>query len=502
MPFCIQCGAKLEDNAKFCTVCGAKQPETIRPSVPAATPPLSSQTSDAAPSAYRYDPTVYTAGEKKTDRKKGGRVLFVILAALVVIAALAYIFMRQASGKGSEDPSDLGVYTAVRAERSGLSVDLSKIWEQGFCIELKAKGKCRVSVDGDEANARWSKDADGSFHIEGSGIDCSGTLKDGVLLLRDVMDTGVDLTFTREGVTLPVESEPEPDPEDPILGVYYAQKGEAMGIEVTISDVWENGLSIELFGDGSCRFDFNGRIIDAKWELDGDSFRILGGSDFSGTLKNGVLMLEDVAGLGVTLYFMKDGYTPPPPVIEETGGSYAEAWEGDYYGFWTIYEVSGSFERSGNYLYNHWDACASIRIDGDEGFIAVWDEDGDDVAQARVAFGPGLTDKGCMTTTEGYFYSNDLSDGVWRVDPGEGMLRDYEGFIVISGRYAESAEDWVKYYIILRPWGMDWEDVKTGDMSDMLYVELMPKYYEDWYLPLIRAGEPMPDDFDGLIPQG
>ena len=31
MPFCVQCGAQLEDGAKFCTVCGAKQPEAAAP---------------------------------------------------------------------------------------------------------------------------------------------------------------------------------------------------------------------------------------------------------------------------------------------------------------------------------------------------------------------------------------------------------------------------------------------------------------------------------------
>ena len=507
MPFCIQCGARLEENAKFCTVCGARQPETAAPPVTNAAPPAAEPAYGAAPAAYRYDPTLYSAGENKAKKKKGGRIAFVVLAALVVIAALAYILLRQTGGKGSEDSSDLGYYTAVKAELRGLSVDPGKMWEKGFHIELKEKGKCRISVDGEHGNATWSKDADGTFRIKGSGVDCQGTLKDGVMVLEDVMGSGVALTLTKDGVALPEESaapaiSPEEEADRAILGTYYAVRAETMGIEVTVSDVWENGLTIELMRDGKCCFNFNGRIIDAKWELDGDSFRILGGSDFSGTLKNGELMLEDIAGLGVTVYFMKDGYTPPASVIEETGSSYADAWAGDYYGFWTIYEVSGRFEESGNYLFSHWDACATIRVDGDEGEIVIWDEDGDDVADAKVSFGPGLTDKGCMTTTDGWFYSNDLSDGAWKVDPGKGMFRDYDGFIVISGRYAESAEDWVKYYIILRPWGMDWEDVKTGDMSEMLYDDMMPNYYEEWYLPLIRAGKPMPDGFDGLIPWG
>lgn len=41
------------------------------------------------------------------------------------------------------------------------------------------------------------------------------------------------------------------------------------------------------------------------------------------------------------------------------------------------------------------------------------------------------------------------------------------------------------YYIILRPWGMDWEDVRIADNSDNLYTDMMPLAYDDWYLPNI-----------------
>ena len=43
------------------------------------------------------------------------------------------------------------------------------------------------------------------------------------------------------------------------------------------------------------------------------------------------------------------------------------------------------------------------------------------------------------------------------------------------------------FRLYLRPWGMDWEDVRAADES------LLPYYYDDWYLPLIEAGGSMPD---------
>ena len=49
-------------------------------------------------------------------------------------------------------------------------------------------------------------------------------------------------------------------------------------------------------------------------------------------------------------------------------------------------------------------------------------------------------------------------------------------------------KDEFHYEIYLRPWGTRWDDVNPEDM---------PKLYDDWYLPLIEAWEPMPDSIMG-----
>ena len=46
------------------------------------------------------------------------------------------------------------------------------------------------------------------------------------------------------------------------------------------------------------------------------------------------------------------------------------------------------------------------------------------------------------------------------------------------------------YTIVLRPWGTVWSDVES------VASELLPYYYNDWYLPAIEAGEEMPDSLD------
>ena len=35
---------------------------------------------------------------------------------------------------------------------------------------------------------------------------------------------------------------------------------------------------------------------------------------------------------------------------------------------------------------------------------------------------------------------------------------------------------------------MEWEDVRALDTTDLPYNNMMPGYYDSWYLPLIKDG--------------
>lgn len=84
-------------------------------------------------------------------------------------------------GKADDDPN-LGVYTAKEAEYSGITVSVDQFFEKGFSIELKSGGKCKLTADDATASGKWSLDG-AKFHVEGGGIDCDGTLENGVIAL-------------------------------------------------------------------------------------------------------------------------------------------------------------------------------------------------------------------------------------------------------------------------------------------------------------------------------
>lgn len=132
-----------------------------------------------------------------------------------------------------------------------------------------------------------------------------------------------------------------------------------------------------------------------------------------------------------------------------------------------------------------WDICGTIDIGEDYmGTVALWDEDyteSEPMVSAAVSLSEsGTGEYGAMMSEGGFFTDIELEHADWIVDPG---LVDYPDMIHIQGYY-ESGEDEYSYDIYLRPWGTYWDDVEEEDL---------PAFYDDWYLPLIVAGEAMPD---------
>ena len=178
--------------------------------------------------------------------------------------------------------------------------------------------------------------------------------------------------------------------------------------------------------------------------------------------------------------------------VDNVGAEFA----GDWYGWWIIHDPTGAYaEYDGTFS----DICARVYDNGDDtGTFVLWDEGNTAeycLGKVEVGF-----DNVCMYSISGGFFEEDNIDvNDWIVfpdgDPGTG---NFENLICVSGTYtsADNADDGFEYFIFLRPWGMDWEDIKNGDTSDCYYDDMMPGLYEEWYLPQIRAGvTSAPDSF-------
>ena len=191
-----------------------------------------------------------------------------------------------------------------------------------------------------------------------------------------------------------------------------------------------------------------------------------------------------------------DTDTEPTLPTEATGDALLDWWNGEWYGWWKMTDCSGSYESMEN---QWWDVCGVIELGADRtGTVTLWDEDytkSDAMASAAVSLSDaGTGEHGTLTSEGGWFTDVALAHADWIVDPG---LQELADIICIDGWY-ENGDDAYRYEIYLRPWGLYWDDVEE---------ENRPYRYDDWYLPLIDAGESMPDRIgegaeNGAAPDG
>ena len=219
MAHCTNCGAPAPTGAKFCEYCGAKLEEILQPEVPVEETVVSSKEQEVfadpepaveeipvieqadagcnqAPVSFEQEIKMPEKKQKSPDHKLNKK-LFIIAGAI----ALILILVLALGGGKSEAPADpnLGIYRLYSGSSMGIEVAVGDMFENGFTIELKEKGKCTISVDGETARGSWELDEDGEIELEGGGVDLEGILDNGSMILRDVMGSGVDMTFRKEG---------------------------------------------------------------------------------------------------------------------------------------------------------------------------------------------------------------------------------------------------------------------------------------------------------------
>ena len=185
-----------------------------------------------------------------------------------------------------------------------------------------------------------------------------------------------------------------------------------------------------------------------------------------------------------------------PDTDADAAPDYAAYWAGDWYGWHVVTDASKELQ----YLKDTaWDACAHISVRKSAGTLTVWDtetEPGELLLRASVAFSAGTTGAGRMTADSGTYLDCDLTDGL-SCDPGASEVHTFDHMVCIAGRAEDENGGWVRFRLYLRPWGTDWEDVRTGDTRGCLYRNMLPPDYDSWYAPLLARGvADMPASFE------
>ena len=331
----------------------------------------------------------------------------------------------------------------------------------------------------------------------------------------------------------------ESAPPDPNAGLYVGDTVVAYGMTMNAADVLGQDFSLELQSGGKAILRYDGSTQRLKWTLDGTAFHAESGGDtLDGTLVDGVLTIPDFGDTGRSVTFVNRDYQAPAavalPGVESKGEPEAEAepkaepkaepepeaepetepepepepeaaytwWEGKWYGWGVFYLADGIFAE---YEDDAWDAVADITVQGDKGTFTLYDISDLSTPEltAEVRFESGLTDAGKMVCVKGGFLEDAfiLEEGDWEVDPADEAEGDLEHTFLLTFVCTVDDSSFRVCYV-LRPWGMLWDDVREADTSEMLYDDMMPIQYEDWYLPQLEGGDAAPQPLDPADKEG
>lgn len=458
MAFCTNCGAKLPDGSRFCTECGAAIAASA-PATPAEPEKKYTPEAPAEPAIHPDSvdaPMEYTAPDRPTQQ--------------------SYTPPTQ----GSYTPPTQGGYTPP-TQGAANQQSYTPPTQQGYQPTQQGGG---YSYNANTANAYVpGAKAKKAKAPKASGAKSGGS-KLPFIIGGAVLALILLIVLLVKGCTGAVK-----DAFDPNLGVYNATTAEMYGMTVSVTDLWENGVSIELKAKDKCVFTIDGDKYNIKWTLDGTDINVKGkGLDCDGTLNQGTLVLEDVMGMGVNLTFQKEGgfsdnmldgpgMTSSDGEIGEDGYTAAQRkWNGAWYGSFHVVEQKNFDYLSDGAVY---DALMVINLDTDnKGTFDLYVFNDYD---APAAAGECEATETSLTATSVEMLGQDL-DSVynWMLLPRQDYTDQY-----CMGDTFEQDEYYMEFMVFMKPWGASW-DKEIADGYNLLPPAM------DEYNDLIAEGEMPP----------
>ena len=242
---------------------------------------------------------------------------------------------------------------------------------------------------------------------------------------------------------------------DPACGRWTCVSAQTGELSVPAALLSTEPIALRLSAAGIGTLSLDGREGSLRWTREeGQLLLLLEESRIPCALEEDALLMDLQPGL--TLRFAREDRAAEPAVEESLS----------WYGWWEVSDSAGRMPDSWR------DCCAELRP-GDFGpELRLWDEDGSQ--EEPLAVLQMHWDGSRFLSESGFFLLEQVEEGTWVLDPAAAPLE-------FAGSYRQGEESF-SYHILLRPWGQEWK----GEGR-------LPFRYNDWYLPLIASGEPMPE---------
>lgn len=302
------------------------------------------------------------------------------------------------------------------------------------------------------------------------------------------------------------------------IGLYECAYIRSQGDSFPVEDVFDEGAALELDTGGKAALRLNSAEYPAHWSESGGELTLtldFASGTYRGTVENGVCVLP-ISDDGTEYVFVRAGaYAPEaadPAQPDAAATELQSAWNGGWYGMWSISNAEGDWRALDRQSY---DLFARIAVDENgEGTMTLWDEklsEAEPMGVLNIAVTLG-DEKGArtVTVTGGKLWLSAIDPGgieLEYIPDGGAIIPDGEpaedetaepesdcGTLYAAQAHYSADEGSFDFALILRPWGADWNAV------ELAAPQLLPYYYEAWYLPAIEAGEGFTPSVDALAP--
>lgn len=191
------------------------------------------------------------------------------LFAGLLIGILCISLLAGCGGGGSRADSKYeGKYISVMGEMLGIAMTGEDM--DGFALELLSGGKANMTMDGDTESIKWSND-DTSITLKISGEEVVGEIGTDTIKFINLLGTGMDLTFAKEGTDAAKPEHYLPEKDKFMIGKWQSYKvSDVLGDDLS-SVVPPEYLNIEFTADHKALMTIEGQAVEPlTWSLLGE----------------------------------------------------------------------------------------------------------------------------------------------------------------------------------------------------------------------------------------
>ncbi len=145
-----------------------------------------------------------------------------------------------ACGGVSEDADQ---YIAYSVSMMGINLEPREVSDEEILLALDEKGKAEFTLEGTSYNCKWETEGE-NFTLSQGKDEFSGTMIDDLITIENILDSGMDITFLKEGAEPPVDTESSAELSNAFVAPGYGAEATVPVEKLSVPSEWYGMINI------------------------------------------------------------------------------------------------------------------------------------------------------------------------------------------------------------------------------------------------------------------